>query len=68
MILEVGDYVVKTVAALDKDYKDYDGITHKQEDGLSSGESNVMTATDGVPPVVRMIGSTRSTSGHKTSR
>ncbi len=58
--LEVGEYVAKTVANLNKDYRDYAGITHKQEDGLRSGESNVMTATDGVPPVVRMIGSTES--------
>ena len=58
LVLEVGDYVVKTVADLNKDYRDYAGITHRQEDGLRSGESNVMTATDGVPPVVRMKGST----------
>ena len=58
LILEVGDYVVKTVADLNEDYKDYAGITHKQEEGLRSGESNVVTATDGAPPVVRMIGST----------
>ena len=58
--LEVGEYVAKTVADLNKDYRDYAGIIHRQEEGLRSGESNVMTATDGVPPVVRMIGSTES--------
>ena len=58
LVLEVGDYVVKTVADLNKDYRDYAGVTHKKEDGLKSGESNVQRATDGAPPVVRMVGST----------
>ncbi|WP_204643839.1 YSIRK-type signal peptide-containing protein, partial [Gemella haemolysans] len=57
LILEVGDYVVKTVADLNEDYIDYAGITHRQEEGLRSGESNVVAATDGAPPVVRMVGS-----------
>ena len=58
LILEAGDYVVKTVAELHKDYVDYNGNTHKKEDGIKSDASGVRRATDGVPPVVRMVGST----------
>lgn len=54
-VLEEGDYVVKTVVDINKAYRDYAGKLHTR---IESEVSNVRTATDGVPPTVKLINRT----------
>ena len=61
MKLEPGEYVAKS--SVEGDWQDYNGNDH---DEVVSDPSDNKIATDGAPPVVRMVGS--ATSGYKTCR